>query len=69
MEAYVAARLDEKPAAVATAQPEVPYRGYTLKEITLVPAPEHLPLEFWQPIQSGSERAFDFSWPSAASAA
>ena len=40
--------------------PEVPYRGYTLKEITLVPAPERLPVECWQPIQSGSERAFDF---------
>ena len=39
--------------------PEVPYRGYTLKEITLVPAPERLPVECWQPIQSGSERAFD----------
>jgi hypothetical protein len=37
----------------------VPYRGYTLKEITLVPAPERLPVECWQPIQSGSERAFD----------
>jgi alkanesulfonate monooxygenase SsuD/methylene tetrahydromethanopterin reductase-like flavin-dependent oxidoreductase (luciferase family) len=40
--------------------PEVPYRGYTLKEITLVPGPERLPVECWQPIQSGSERAFDF---------
>jgi alkanesulfonate monooxygenase SsuD/methylene tetrahydromethanopterin reductase-like flavin-dependent oxidoreductase (luciferase family) len=38
----------------------VPYRGYTLKEITLVPAPERLPVECWQPIQSGSEQAFDF---------
>jgi alkanesulfonate monooxygenase SsuD/methylene tetrahydromethanopterin reductase-like flavin-dependent oxidoreductase (luciferase family) len=43
-----------------TIPPEVPYRGYTLKEITLVPAPERLPVECWQPIQSGSERAFDF---------
>jgi alkanesulfonate monooxygenase SsuD/methylene tetrahydromethanopterin reductase-like flavin-dependent oxidoreductase (luciferase family) len=40
--------------------PEVPYRGYTLKEITLVPAPERLPVECWQPTQSGSERAVDF---------
>jgi hypothetical protein len=40
--------------------PEVPYRGYTLKEITLVAAPERLPVECRQPIQSGSERAFDF---------
>src|SRR6202042_3813343 len=30
------------------------------KEITLVPAPDRLPVECWQPIQSGSERAFDF---------
>jgi alkanesulfonate monooxygenase SsuD/methylene tetrahydromethanopterin reductase-like flavin-dependent oxidoreductase (luciferase family) len=44
-----------------TIPPEVPYRGYTLKEITLVPAPQRLPVECWQPIQSGSERAFD-SW-------
>src|SRR5499433_2228411 len=43
-----------------TIPPEVSYRGYTLKEITLVPAPERLPVECWQPIQSGSERAFDF---------
>ncbi len=43
-----------------TIPPEVPYRGYTLKEITLVPAPERLPVECWQPIQSGSQRAFDF---------
>ncbi|MGH6684866.1 MAG: LLM class flavin-dependent oxidoreductase, partial [Pseudolabrys sp.] len=43
-----------------TCPPEVPYRGYTLKEITLVPAPERLPVECWQPIQSGSDRAFDF---------
>ena len=43
-----------------TIPPEVPYRGATLKEITPVPAPERLPVECWQPIQSGSERAFDF---------
>ena len=43
-----------------TIPPEAPYRGYTLKEITLEPAPERLPVECWQPIQSGSERAFDF---------
>src|SRR6476646_6427183 len=43
-----------------TIPPEVPYRGYALKEITLVPAPEVLPVECWQPIQSGSDRAFDF---------
>jgi len=43
-----------------TIPPEVPYRGYTLKEISLVPRPERLPVECWQPIQSGSDRAFDF---------
>src|SRR5207237_5965891 len=43
-----------------TIPPEVPYRGYTLKEITLVPAPERLPVECWQPNQHGSDRAFDF---------
>jgi len=43
-----------------TIPPEVPYRGYTLKKFTLVPAPERLPVECWQPIQSGSERAFHF---------
>lgn len=43
-----------------TIPPEVPYRGYTLKDITLVPRPVTLPVECWQPIQSGSDRAFDF---------
>ena len=38
----------------------MPYRGYTLKELTLVPRPTRLPVECWQPIQSGSDRAFDF---------
>jgi alkanesulfonate monooxygenase SsuD/methylene tetrahydromethanopterin reductase-like flavin-dependent oxidoreductase (luciferase family) len=40
--------------------PEVPYRGYTLKDLTLVPRPERLPVECWQPIQGGTQRAFDF---------
>src|ERR1700686_4654873 len=43
-----------------TLPPEVPYRGYTLKELTLVPRPTRLPVECWQPIQSGSQRALDF---------
>ncbi|MSO91382.1 MAG: LLM class flavin-dependent oxidoreductase [Acetobacteraceae bacterium] len=43
-----------------TIPPEVPYRGYTLKELSLVPRPMRTPVECWQPIQSGSERAFDF---------
>jgi len=43
-----------------TLPPEVPYRGYELKELTLVPRPRRLPVECWQPIQGGSERALDF---------
>src|SRR5204863_211699 len=43
-----------------TLPPEVPYRGYTLKELTLVPRPFKLPVECWQPIQSGSPRALEF---------
>ncbi|HZA25678.1 MAG TPA: LLM class flavin-dependent oxidoreductase, partial [Dehalococcoidia bacterium] len=40
--------------------PDVPYRGYDLKEITLVPRPRSLPVECWQPIVSASQRAMDF---------
>jgi len=43
-----------------TLPPEVPYRGYTLKELTLVPRPMTLPVECWQPIQGGTQRALDF---------
>ena len=43
-----------------TIPPEVPYRGYTLKEITLVPRPVNLPVECWQPIQSATPRGLDF---------
>ena len=43
-----------------TLPPEVPYRGYTLKELTLVPRPARLPVECWQPIQGGTPRALDF---------
>jgi alkanesulfonate monooxygenase SsuD/methylene tetrahydromethanopterin reductase-like flavin-dependent oxidoreductase (luciferase family) len=43
-----------------TIPPDVPYRGYQLKEITLVPRPLHQPVEIWQPIVSGSERGLDF---------
>ena len=32
---------------------DVPYRGYQLKDITLVPRPLNLPVEIWQPIASG----------------
>ena len=41
-----------------TIPPEVPYRGYTLEEITLVPRPIHLPVEIWQPIVSGGTIEF-----------
>lgn len=40
--------------------PDVPYRGYQLKEITLVPRPLTLPVETWQPIVSGSVRQLNF---------
>ena len=40
--------------------PEVPYRGYTLKELTLVPRPVNLPVETWQPVVSASKRAMEF---------
>ena len=43
-----------------TIPPEVPYRGYTLKEISLVPRPVNLPVECWQPIVSASDRALNF---------
>ena len=39
---------------------QVPYRGYDLEEITLVPRPLKTPVECWQPIQGGTERALDF---------
>lgn len=35
------------------APPPVPYRGYDLKEITMVPRPKHLPVEIYMPIASG----------------
>jgi alkanesulfonate monooxygenase SsuD/methylene tetrahydromethanopterin reductase-like flavin-dependent oxidoreductase (luciferase family) len=37
----------------------VPYRGYQLEEITVVPRPTH-PVECWQPIQSATRRGLDF---------
>jgi alkanesulfonate monooxygenase SsuD/methylene tetrahydromethanopterin reductase-like flavin-dependent oxidoreductase (luciferase family) len=40
--------------------PRVPYRGYELAEITLVPRPRHVPVECWQPIVSASQRGLDF---------
>ncbi len=38
---------------------DVPYRGYQLKELSVVPRPVH-EFECWQPIQSASQRALDF---------
>ena len=38
----------------------VPYRGYDLVELTLVPRPFSTPVECWQPIVSSSERGLDF---------
>src|SRR5215475_11281657 len=43
-----------------TLPPEVPYRGYQLKELTLVPQPVHRPVECWQPVVSASARGLDF---------
>src|SRR5437667_2304529 len=43
-----------------TLPPEVPYRGYTLKELTLVPRPLRRPVERWRPIRGGTQRAMDF---------
>jgi alkanesulfonate monooxygenase SsuD/methylene tetrahydromethanopterin reductase-like flavin-dependent oxidoreductase (luciferase family) len=43
-----------------TLPPQVPYRGYELQELTLVPRPLRRPVECWQPIQGGSQRALDF---------
>jgi alkanesulfonate monooxygenase SsuD/methylene tetrahydromethanopterin reductase-like flavin-dependent oxidoreductase (luciferase family) len=43
-----------------TLPPEVPYRGYTLKELTLVPRPVNRPVECWQPVVSASPRGLDF---------
>ena len=38
--------------------PDVPYSGYDLEEITLVPRPLNLPVETWQPVVSGSSIDF-----------
>ncbi len=43
-----------------TLPPAVPYRGYELKEITLVPRPLRQPVECWQPVVSASARGLDF---------
>ena len=43
-----------------TIPPKLPYRGYELEELTLVPRPKHLPVECWQPIVSANPRGLDF---------
>ncbi|HSU04315.1 MAG TPA: LLM class flavin-dependent oxidoreductase [Acetobacteraceae bacterium] len=43
-----------------TLPPKVPYRGYELQELTLVPRPIHRPVECWQPIVSAGARGLDF---------
>ena len=43
-----------------TIPPNIPYRGYELQEVTLVPRPVNRPVEIWQPVVSGTDRAFDF---------
>ena len=40
-----------------TLPPAVPYRGYELKEITLVPRPLRRPVECWQPVVSAGRGA------------
>jgi alkanesulfonate monooxygenase SsuD/methylene tetrahydromethanopterin reductase-like flavin-dependent oxidoreductase (luciferase family) len=37
----------------------VPYRGYDLRELTVVPRPVH-PVDCWQPIQGATPRGLDF---------
>ncbi|HEY7366189.1 MAG TPA: LLM class flavin-dependent oxidoreductase [Methylomirabilota bacterium] len=43
-----------------TLPPAVPYRGYELSRLTLVPRPLRRPVECWQPIVSASARGLDF---------
>ena len=40
--------------------PKIPYRGYELEEISLVPRPRYLPVECWQPVVSATQRGLDF---------
>jgi alkanesulfonate monooxygenase SsuD/methylene tetrahydromethanopterin reductase-like flavin-dependent oxidoreductase (luciferase family) len=43
-----------------TLPPKVPYRGYELQDLTLVPRPVTRPVRCWQPIVSASQRGLDF---------
>ena len=38
----------------------VPYRGYELEKLTLVPRPLNRPVEIWQPLVSGNPRGVEF---------
>src|SRR5208337_381075 len=48
-----------------TLPPEVPYRGYTLKELTLVSRPFNLPVECWQPAEGGAMQRVVLDWQTA----
>ncbi|MCE2501042.1 MAG: LLM class flavin-dependent oxidoreductase [Dehalococcoidia bacterium] len=39
---------------------KVPYRGYTLEKLSLVPRPLQNPVEIWQPLVSGNPKGVDF---------
>jgi alkanesulfonate monooxygenase SsuD/methylene tetrahydromethanopterin reductase-like flavin-dependent oxidoreductase (luciferase family) len=43
-----------------TLPPAVPYRGYELSKLTLVPRPLRRPVECWQPVVSASARGLEF---------
>jgi alkanesulfonate monooxygenase SsuD/methylene tetrahydromethanopterin reductase-like flavin-dependent oxidoreductase (luciferase family) len=43
-----------------TLPPRVPYRGYELRDLTLVPRPLQRPVQCWQPIVSASPRGLEF---------
>src|SRR5260221_359733 len=50
------------------APPPVPYRGYDLTEITMVPRPKHLPFEIWMPTAGADHRGHqidrgEMPWP------
>jgi alkanesulfonate monooxygenase SsuD/methylene tetrahydromethanopterin reductase-like flavin-dependent oxidoreductase (luciferase family) len=38
----------------------VPYRGYQLEKLSLVPRPIHQPVDIWQPLVSGNPKGVDF---------
>ena len=39
---------------------DVPYRGYQLEQLSLVPRPLRQPVEIWQPLVSGNPKGIDF---------